>query len=533
MAVSPSRHTDAFATSPQISPADVAEIAALGYRTLINNRPDDEGGAEQPTSAEIETAAKAAGLHYAHLPVVSGQITEPQARRFAELLATSPKPVLAFCRSGARSQNLFRMARGQSAAPSTSSSATGNKWSDSQDIVIVGGGSAGIGLAASLKRRQPDLQIAIIEPADKHYYQPAWTLVGAGEFDPAATVRDMATVMPKGVTWIKAAATGFDPEKQQVQLNHGNPVSYQHLVVAPGLKLNWEAIPGLVETLGKNGVTSNYRFDLAPYTWSLVRSMKPGKAIFTQPPMPIKCAGAPQKAMYLSCSEWEKLGVLKNIDVQFHNAGAVLFGVADFVPPLMNYVKRYDAKLHFNSKLVAIDGPAKKAWFEQKDADGNMRKVEQTFDMIHVVPPQTAPDVVRESTLANADGWVDVNQLTLQHVRYPNIFSLGDACSSPNAKTAAAARKQIVVVAENLLALRAGRELTTRYDGYGSCPLTVEKGKIVLAEFGFGGKLLPTFPLDPTVPRKSAWILKKNLLPMLYWDAMLKGREWLARPVEN
>jgi sulfide:quinone oxidoreductase len=153
--------------------------------------------------------------------------------------------------------------------------------------------------------------------------------------------------------------------------------------------------------------------------------------------------------------------------------------------------------------------------------------------MIHVVPPQTAPDVVRESTLANAEGWVDVNQLTLQHVRYPNIFSLGDACSSPNAKTAAAARKQIVVVAENLLALRAGRELATRYDGYGSCPLTVEKGKIVLAEFGFGGKLLPTFPLDPTVPRKSAWILKKNLLPMLYWDAMLKGREWLARPVEN
>jgi sulfide:quinone oxidoreductase len=162
-----------------------------------------------------------------------------------------------------------------------------------------------------------------------------------------------------------------------------------------------------------------------------------------------------------------------------------------------------------------------------------VRKVEQTFDMIHVVPPQTAPDVVRESTLANAEGWVDVNQLTLQHVRYPNIFSLGDACSSPNAKTAAAARKQIVVVAENLLALRAGRELATRYDGYGSCPLTVEKGKIVLAEFGFGGKLLPTFPLDPTVPRKSAWILKKNLLPMLYWDAMLKGREWLARPVEN
>ena len=533
MAVSPTRHTDAFATAAQISPADVGQIAALGYRTLINNRPDGEGGAGQPTSAEIEAAARAAGLQYAHLPVISGQITEPQARRFAELLATSPTPVLAFCRSGARSQNLFRMASGAGNPIAPAAAATACNWGDSHDILIVGGGSAGVGLAASLKKRQPNLQIAIIEPADKHYYQPAWTLVGAGEFDPAASVRDMAAVMPKGVTWIKAAATGFDPDQRRVMLDRGNPVSYQYLVVAPGLKLDWEAIPGLVETLGKNGVTSNYRFDLASYTWSLVRSMKPGKAIFTQPPMPIKCAGAPQKAMYLSCSEWEKLGVLKNIDVHFHNAGAVLFGVADFVPPLMNYVRRYDAKLHFNSKLVAIDGPAKTAWFEEKDADGNVRKVEQSFDMIHVVPPQTAPDVVRESVLANAEGWVDVNQLTLQHVRYPNVFSLGDACSSPNAKTAAAARKQIVVVAENLLALREGRELATRYDGYGSCPLTGEKGKFVLGERGSELGRTQTRPLDPTVPRTSAWILKKNILPMLYWDAMLKGREWLARPVGN
>jgi sulfide:quinone oxidoreductase len=173
--------------------------------------------------------------------------------------------------------------------------------------------------------------------------------------------------------------------------------------------------------------------------------MKSGSAIFTQPPMPIKCAGAPQKAMYLSCSEWEHQGILKNIQVDFHIAGAVLFGVADFVPPLMNYVKRYNAHLHFNSKLVAIDGPAKRAWFEEKDASGNAVQIEKRFDFIHVTPPQTAPDFVKQSPLANAEGWVDVNQLTLQHNRYPNIFSLGDASSSPNAKTAAAARKQIVV----------------------------------------------------------------------------------------
>lgn len=524
------RHTDKFSTAPQLGPEDMAEVAALGYKTVINNRPDGEAGPTQPASAAIARAAEAAGMHYVHLPVISGQITEPQARQFAEVLALKPGPILAFCRSGARSQNLYRMASGQRAAPAATGAASACQWNDTQDIVIVGGGSAGIGLAASLKKRQPNLQIALIEPNDKHYYQPAWTLVGAGEFNSQDSVRDMASVVPAGVTWIRAAVTGFDPENKQVIIDQGNPIRYQNLVVAPGLKLNWQAIPGLEETLGKNGVTSNYRFDLAPYTWALVRNMTSGTALFTQPPMPIKCAGAPQKAMYLSCSEWERHGVLKNIRVHFHNAGAVLFGVADFVPPLMNYVKRYNAHLHFSSTLVAVDGPAKKAWFDEKDANGQVTRVEKSFDLLHVVPPQTAPDVVRESRLANAEGWVEVNQVTLQHVRYPDIFSLGDACSSPNAKTAAAARKQIVVVAENLLAARSGRSLPTRYDGYGSCPLTVEKGRIVLAEFGFGGKLLPTFPLKPTVPRLSSWILKKNILPWVYWNLMLKGHEWLARP---
>ena len=411
--------------------------------------------------------------------------------------------------------------------------AISKNWSENHDILIIGGGSAGIGLAASLKKRQPDLQIAIVEPADKHYYQPSWTLVGAGEFDAQDSVRNMAEVMPAGVSWIRAAVSGFDPDNHRVTLNDGSHLTYKNLVVAPGLQLNWGAIPGLVETLGKNGVTSNYRFDLAPYTWELVRKLKSGKAIFTQPPMPIKCAGAPQKAMYLSCFEWEQQGVLKNINVDFHLAGPALFGVADFVPPLMEYVKRYDAHLQFNSKLVEIDGPAKRAWFEEKDADGNTVKIEKSFDLIHVVPPQGAPDFIKGSVLANAEGWVDVNQVTLQHNRYPDIFSLGDACSSPNAKTAAAARKQIVVVAENLLALRSGHEMPTKYDGYGSCPLTVEKGKIVLAEFGFGGKLLPTFPLEPTVPRKAAWVLKKNILPAVYWHLMLKGHEWFARPGDS
>ncbi|MFQ6333623.1 NAD(P)/FAD-dependent oxidoreductase [Methylophilus sp. 3sh_L] len=397
------------------------------------------------------------------------------------------------------------------------------------DIVIVGGGAAGCAIAASLKKRDAALAIAIIEPAEHHYYQPAWTLVGAGEFDVAKTVRPMADCIPNGVTWLHAAVTGFEPEQKQVSTDRLGKIQYQQLVVAAGLKLNWEGIKGLPETLGKHGVTSNYRFDLAPYTWQLVQQLQSGKALFTQPPMPIKCAGAPQKALYLSCAEWLAQGRLGNIKASFYSATPALFGVKEYVEPLMQYIRRYQVDLHLSSTLVEVDGASKTAWFNIKDAEGNVQRISEQFDMLHVVPPQTAPDFIKQSPLANADGWVEVDQHSLQHVRYPEIFGVGDCTSTPNAKTAAAARKQVVIAAENLLAARAGVGLPSRYDGYGSCPLTVEKGKIILAEFGYGGKIVPTFPWDSTQPRRSAWWLKKYLLPQVYWHLMLKGREWLAR----
>ncbi|MCK3840903.1 MULTISPECIES: FAD/NAD(P)-binding oxidoreductase [Pseudomonas] len=399
----------------------------------------------------------------------------------------------------------------------------------SGDIVVIGGGSAGIGLLASLLKRDPQLNIILIEPNDYHCYQPAWTLVGGGAYDLQKTRRPLAEVLPNGVSWVQAAVSEVLPDEQTLVLDSGQRVTWQNLIVCPGLRLAWEKIEGLPDTLGQHGVTSNYSYEHAAYTWQLVQQLKGGKALFTQPAMPIKCAGAPQKAMYLSCDHWLKQGALKNIEVEFNLAGAALFGVATFVPPLMKYVEKYKARLAFNSNLVKVDGPARKAWFEVKDAEGNVSVEEKTFDMLHVVPPQLAPDFIRESELADAAGWCEVNPHSLQHLRYPHIFGLGDVCGTTNAKTAAAVRKQIVVVAENLLALRKQAPLPLKYDGYGSCPLTVEKGKVVLAEFGYGGKLLPTFPLDPTRARRSMWFLKATLLPWFYWNGMLKGREWLTR----
>jgi sulfide:quinone oxidoreductase len=201
----------------------------------------------------------------------------------------------------------------------------------------------------------------------------------------------------------------------------------------------------------------------------------------------------------------------------------------------MEYVNKYAIELNFASNLIKVDGPAKKAWFSEKNESGQSIVVEKDFEMLHVCPVQGPQDCLVDSQLTNADGWVEVNQKTMQHVKFSNVFAVGDCCSTPNSKTAAAARKQIVVASENLMSLQKGSELGANYDGYGSCPLTVERGRIVLAEFGYGGKLLPTFPwlINPVKPTRMAWFLKKTMLPIIYWHGMLKGREWFTKTVEN
>ena len=545
--------TAEFSVAPQISVADVADLAAQGFKSIICNRPDSEGP-DQPLFAEIERAAASAGLSARYIPVVSGKVSDEDAAKFAAAMSVLPKPVLAYCRSGTRSTTLWALSEagkrplddivgtarsagfdvsGVADRIASGGAIDAGKPAASHDIVIVGGGAAGAAVAASLLSRKRDLDIAVIEPAETHYYQPGWTMVGAGIFKPQSTAKQMAAVLPRRVTWIKAAVAGFDPDNNAVVIEGCRVIRYNHLVVCPGIKLNWNGIEGLSETLGRNGVTSNYRYDLAPYTWELVQSLRSGRALFTQPPMPIKCAGAPQKAMYLSADHWRRTGRLENIEVGFYNAGAVLFSVAEYVPALMEYVKRYGVALNFNHTLTAIDGPQRKAYFRKAGTDGKTETIETGFDMIHVCPPQTAPDFVRASPLADANGWIEVDQTTLRHKRFPNIFGLGDAASTTNAKTAAAARKQAPVVAENVLFDKGLRPAQCGYDGYGSCPLTVERGKIVLAEFTYGGKVAPSFPsflIDGTRPSRAAWILKERILPSIYWRAMLKGREWMAKP---
>lgn len=523
--------SDALSVSGQITANDFAALKAQGVTTIINNRPDGEQ-ADQPASDSLAARAAELGLDYHYIPVTPGALSDGDAMIMGRIIQDSAGPVHAFCRSGNRSSLLWKRSEELRVQPKDNDkSQTAKTESVHHKILVVGGGSAGIAVTASLLKRNPGIDIAVIEPRDDHYYQPGWTLVGGGIFKAFDTKRLNKNLIPSGAKWIKGAVATFQPDNNAITLSDGTSVSYDYLIAAPGLQLDFDKIEGLTDTLGKNGVTSNYRYDLAPYTWDLVQGLKSGTAIFTQPPMPIKCAGAPQKAMYLSCDHWRRNKVLKDIDVKFCNTGGVIFGVKAFVPELMKYNNKYGTELNFGEQLIKVDGPNQTAWFKKVNSE---EIVERTFDMLHVCPPQSAPDFIKSSPLAAKSGWVEVDHHTLQHVRYANVYGLGDATTTPNAKTLAAARKQAPIVAANLTAQMNGQSDRAQYDGYGACPLTVERGKIVMAEFGYGGKLLPVFPvwaLPGTKATRRSWHLKASMLPMVYWNQMLKGKEYLAKPV--
>tara|TARA_R110001583_G_scaffold195551_1_gene376017 strand:- start:30638 stop:31894 length:1257 start_codon:yes stop_codon:yes gene_type:complete len=394
-------------------------------------------------------------------------------------------------------------------------------------ILIIGGGAAGITTANTLRRMDSKLDIAIVEPSDKHYYQPAFTLVGGGVYKLKNAMKQERDLIPTSITWIQEYADTFEPENNQVTLKNGHVISYDYLVVCPGIQLDFDKIDGLLETLGKNGVCSNYSPEHVEYTWETVQKLKHGKALFTQPPMPIKCAGAPQKAMYLAADRFRQYGISDKIDVEFFNAGPGMFGVPFFAKALMKVIKKYDIKTNFNHNLVAINGENKIATFEIDGPDGTKQRINEHFDMIHVCPPQSAPDFIKNSPLSNDAGWVEVNHFNLQHVTYSNVFGLGDVTSTPNAKTAAAVRKQAPVVANNILNLINKQDIIDGYNGYGSCPLTTSLNQAMLAEFSYGGKVTPSFPLlDPRTNRRIWWFVKTTGLPWLYWKFMLKGYQF-------
>ena len=406
-------------------------------------------------------------------------------------------------------------------------------------ILIIGGGSAGIMTAGQLLKKDQSLDIAVIEPADTHYYQPAWTLVGAGTYDYEKTARPMSEVMPSGVTWIKEYASGFNPDKNEVLLKNGEQVGYDYLVVAPGLAYDLSLVEGLKEAMDKGVVVSNYTDPKA--VWKALKEFKGGTALFTQPTTPIKCGGAPQKIAYLGESYFHKSGVRSKTDVVFAFPGGVIFGVKEIAKTLMEVVERKDINLRYGYQLKKVDPDKKIAWYTLGDntkefQHKDVKSIEENgmvgipFDFMHTAPPSVAPQFVAESALVNDAGWLDVDINTMQHKKFANIFGLGDVAALPTAKTGAAIRKQVPIVVDNLMHLMKSNVLgSMSYNGYSSCPLVTDYGKMVLAEFDYQNNFTPDPKLkqmlvfDSSKEHWRLWMLKKYILPNLYWNKMMKG----------
>lgn len=390
-------------------------------------------------------------------------------------------------------------------------------------ILILGGGTAGITTAAHLIRAGAGAnQIAILEPSPVHYYQPIWTLVGAGSVRGETSVREEKGLIPRGVEWIRDSAAEIDPDGKTVTTASSGKIGYDYLIVATGVELDFDGIPGLREAIATGSVSTNYRFDLAPKTWELIRNFRGGVALFHMPSTPIKCPGAPQKIMYLAADYFRRHGV--RADVMYGSALPAIYGIKEYAAVLNPVVQRYGIDARYSHQLVSIDSAKREAVFELT-SDAARPKVAIQYDLLHVVPPQRPPAFIRQSPLADPQGWVKVNQNTMQSTLYPNVFALGDVAGTPNAKTGASACKQAPVVAANLLTLMRGKDPAEQYDGYVACPIVTGYGKMLLCEFDYTKKPTPTLPFINTCKeRYDMWLLKKYALPWMYWNIALQGR---------
>lgn len=410
-------------------------------------------------------------------------------------------------------------------------------------VVVVGGGTAGTTVAALLRHAGVD-DIAVVEPSSVHWYQPLWTLVGGGCAPLGASARPTRAVLPSGVRWERDAVSALDPDARRVHLAGGGTLGYDVLVCCPGVELAWDLVPGLAEAVAGPRASSNYAAHLAPKTWQLLEDFRGGHALFTAPASPIKCPGAPQKIAYLACDRWRQTGRLDGSQVTFASGAGGLFGVPEFRVVLEEVVARYGIETRFRLDLAEVDDVRREAVFAAvpapdapTGAGGAPERVRLPYDLLHAAPPQRPPAFVRESALADPSsplGWLLVDPATLVHPRHPEVFALGDVTTTPNSKTGAAVRRQAPVAVANVLAALAGEEPVARYDGYGACPFTTARGKVVMAEFDYTGRPHRTVPfVDTAAERRDMWYVKRYGLPAFYWHLMLRGRDpaaaWATR----
>lgn len=389
------------------------------------------------------------------------------------------------------------------------------------EVLVLGGGSGGVTMAARMKRKVGADNVAIVEPSERHFYQPIWTLVGAGAKQLSSSGRPTASVIPSGVEWIKARVVELNPDKNCIHTDNGNEISYKYLIIALGIQLDYGKIKGLPEGFVHPKIGSNYSVKTVEKTWKALQDFKEGNAIFTFPNTPVKCAGAPQKIMYLSEAYFRKMGKRSKANIIFNTSLGTIFGVKKYAAALQEIIQERNLTVNYKQNLIEVRADKQEAVFENLDKPGETHVI--SYEMLHVTPPMSSPDVLKMSPVADAAGWVDVDKETLQHKRFPNVFGIGDCTNLPTSKTAAAVAAQSGILERTISLIMKNQTPTKKYDGYTSCPLVTGYNRVILAEFDYDARPLETFPFDQSKERLSMYLMKADLMPFLYWNMMLRG----------
>jgi len=399
-------------------------------------------------------------------------------------------------------------------------------------VLIIGGGAAGISVAARLGGRLPNGKITIVDPADLHFYQPGFTFIGAGVWDRDDVWMRQADLIPSGVAWVKESVVAVDPEKNVATTSGGKRLPYDFLVLCPGLQENWSLVEGITrETLGTGNAHSIYDWEGSVRTWKAVSEFakKGGKGVFTDTWTKHKCGGAPKKICLLTEHLARQNGTREKLTFNYFTASKELYDVKYYTPRLEEIYRERNVPIRLNAKLTGVDTAAKKAHFEDRKTG---EKWIEDYDFLHFAPPQSAPDFVREAGLGWTEGklareaWAMVDRATLVHLRYGNVVALGDVAGIPTSKTSAAIRKQAPIAVENLLSLIAGEKPTAVYDGYAACPIITDYGHVLMAEFDYEKRPSTSFPLnflDTSKELRSGWWLKRYVLKPMYFRLMLRG----------
>lgn len=409
-------------------------------------------------------------------------------------------------------------------------------------VIIVGGGAAGITMAAYLTELLKHPDIILIEPSKEHHYQPGYTMMAAGVFKAREVVKPNASLIPSKVKWLQDSVTELEPDANALHTVNNGRLAYDFLVLVPGGQMNFDRVEGVSrESLGEHNVHCIYDYNGAARCHEALEKMRQGdggRMVFTDTYTKIKCGGAPKKICMIAEDLFQKNGVRDRFTFDYYCNSTNLMTPQVFGDYLAKLYAEKKIATHFLHRLKKVDGARKVAIFEQipeatlapTPAEANYPTVEVEFDFLHFVPPMSAPDFVKNSPLAVKEGklryggWIDVDKHTMVHHRYPNVIALGDASGLPTSKTGAAIRMQAPVAAKNLVALMEGAAPAEHYQGYSACPIVTEYGKVLMCEFKYEKELDPTLPwLDPAVDRGMWWLLKRHGLKPMYYHGMLKG----------